>query len=94
MDEQDRDRGWAGQVTRRAQGLSGLTVLDVSASEPTLAAFLTALDRTRLRVQLTSSTGESYTFAWASGYVNGSQIRIQGVLESGAPGGGQNRRDR
>src|SRR5262245_13871292 len=80
LDEQDRDRGWAGKVTRRPQGISGLTVLDVSAPEPALATFLTSLDRARLHVQHTTSSGESYTFAWASGYENGPHIRIQGVL--------------
>jgi hypothetical protein len=25
--------------------------------------------------------GESYAFAWASGYANGHEIRIQGMLE-------------
>jgi hypothetical protein len=84
LDEQDRDRGSAGMVTRRVKGLSSLTVLDVSAPDPSLVTFLTTLDRSRLSVQHTPPSEESYTFAWASGYANGSKIRIQGVLETGA----------
>jgi len=44
--------------------------------------FLSALDRSPLRVQNTDGDGESYTFAWASGYMDGSKIRVQGMLES------------
>src|SRR5262245_7515063 len=80
LDEHGRYRGWAGSVTRPGQGISGPTVRDVSGPEPALATFLAGLDRAPLRVQHTSLAGESYTFAWASGYENGSDIRIQGVL--------------
>jgi hypothetical protein len=31
-------------------------------------------------VQYTGDEGETYTFAWASGYENGAAIRIQGRL--------------
>jgi hypothetical protein len=81
FDGDKRDRGWARKVTRRAHAIGRLTVLDVETSEPPLAAFLTSLDKAPLRVQDTGSSGECYTFAWASGYENGSGIRIQGVLE-------------
>ena len=81
FDEQRRDRGWASQVTRRVRRIDGLTTLDVTTNEAGLAAFLRSLERSRLRVQCTDDEGESYTFAWASGYQNGSQIRIQGALE-------------
>jgi hypothetical protein len=80
FDENKRDRGWAKKVTKRAQAPGRLTVLDVVTTEPSLASFLTGLDRSGLRVQYTDVSGASYTFAWASGYENGTQIRIQGVL--------------
>jgi hypothetical protein len=35
-----------------------------------------------LRVQNTDGEGESYTFAWASGYKDGTKIRVHGKLES------------
>jgi hypothetical protein len=84
FDEQRRDRGWAGRVTRRIQRVSGLTVLDVVAPEPGLATFLTALDKARLGVKTTGTATESYSFVWASGYRNGLHIRIQGVVEKGS----------
>ncbi len=80
FDETTRDRGFARKVTRRAPGLGGLTVLDVAAPEPALAQFLTTLDKHRLSVHFTELAGESYVFRWASGYHNGLDIRIQGVL--------------
>jgi len=80
FDENKQDRGWAKQVTRRAQSIGRLTILDVVTTEPSLASFLTSLDKGILRVQCTDLAGASYAFAWASGYENGSQIRIQGVL--------------
>jgi hypothetical protein len=81
FDEHSRDRGWAGKVTRRVHQLGGLTVLDVVAAEPELASFLTALDRGRITVQPTGTLGDAYVFQWASGYDNGAQIRIQGVID-------------
>ena len=80
FDEKKRDRGWATRVTKRAQAVGKLTVLDVITAEPSLASFLTALDKSGLRVEHADVTGETYTFLWASGYQNGLQIRIQGVL--------------
>jgi hypothetical protein len=50
-------------------------------AEPPLAAHLRALDKTRLVVRCDGLDGASYSFAWASGYANGNDIRIQGVLE-------------
>jgi hypothetical protein len=80
FDENKQDRGWARKVTRRSQSIGRLTVLDVVTDEAPLARFLVGLDKSRLNIQCTDVAGESYTFAWASGYENGSQIRIQGVL--------------
>jgi hypothetical protein len=81
LDDHDRDRGWAAVVTRRVQAVSGLTVLDVTAPEPALATFLTTLDKMQLSVHHTGESADSYTFSWASGYQNGTQIRIQGVVD-------------
>jgi hypothetical protein len=82
FDEQRNDRGWASQVRRRVRRIDGLTTLDVTTNEASLIAFLSSLERSRLRVQSTDDEGESYTFTWASGYRNGLQIRVQGALES------------
>jgi hypothetical protein len=82
LDEHRRDRGWASQVARRVRPIDGLTTLDVTTNESGLTAFMSSLERSRLRVQSTDDEGESYTFAWASGYKNGSRIRVHGALES------------
>lgn len=81
FDEKKRDLGWAAKVSRRKPGLGGLTVLDIVTTEPLLAMFLRSLDRGRLFVRPTDALGESFAFAWASGYANGQEIRVQGVLE-------------
>jgi hypothetical protein len=81
FDEKNRDRGCAGGVTKRIHAVTGLTILDVTGPEPNLTTFLTTLDKNRLTVHPTGSSGESYTFAWASGYDNDGRIRVQGVLE-------------
>ena len=81
FDEHRHDRGWASHVTRRLRRIDGLTTLDVTTNEAGLIAFLSSLERSRLRVQ-SDDEGESYTFAWASGYKSGSQIRVQGALET------------
>jgi hypothetical protein len=80
FDENNHERGWAKKVTRRARAVGRLTVLDVATTEESLARFLTSLDRSALVVECTDLSGGSYKFAWASGYENGSTIRIQGVL--------------
>ena len=85
FDDRRQDRGWASKVVRRAAGLGGLTVLDVVTNETSLAAFLRALDRSPLLVQYTDSEGETYRFTWASGYENGTAIRIQGRLAVASP---------
>lgn len=85
FDDRRTDRGWANSVVRKVRGLGGLTVLDVVTNETSLAAFLRALDRSPLLVQYTGNEGETYTFAWASGYENGPAIRIQGRLADMAP---------
>jgi hypothetical protein len=80
FDENDQDRGFAKKVTKRPKAVGRLTILDVVTTDAPLASFLTGLDRSGLHVQCTDLSGESYQFEWASGYENGTQIRIQGVL--------------
>ena len=81
FDENKRDRGWATKVVRRERALGRLTILDVTSTDSSLLAFLGSLDRSPLRVQQTGDEGESYMFAWASGYENGPTVRIQGILQ-------------
>jgi hypothetical protein len=82
FDAQKRDRGWASKVVMRPLVVGRLFVLDVTATDSALLAFLGSLDRSPLRVQQTDVEGESYVFAWASGYENGATVRIQGVLQN------------
>ena len=90
FDEKNQDRGWAKKVTKRDKSVGKLTVLDVVTTEASLTSFLTALDRSGLQVQYTDISGASYRFAWASGYENGSEIRVQGVLiDGGSRDGGR-----
>jgi hypothetical protein len=78
-DGRRRDLGWATRVERRRPSLGGLTALDITTSEPALASSLLMLDKARLT--MTSVVpGESLVFVWASGYANGHEIRVQGVL--------------
>jgi hypothetical protein len=81
FDHDCHDLGWAAKVAKRPPSLGGLTVLDVTTAEPVLAAYLRALDKGRLVVRCDGLEGASYRFAWASGYANGTDIRVQGVLE-------------
>lgn len=81
FDRERRDLGWAARVAKRPPALGGLTALDVMFAEPVLAANLRCLDKSRLVVRCDGLDGASYRFTWASGYANGNDIRIQGVLE-------------
>jgi hypothetical protein len=80
-DANKRERGWASKVVRRELAVGRLTVLDVTSTDSSLLAFLGSLDRSPLQVQQTGDEGDSYTFAWASGYENGGKVRIQGILQ-------------
>jgi hypothetical protein len=80
FDQNKRDLGWAFKVSRRTPLVGSLTVLDVSTTETGLASSLLCLDHKRLFVEGNGPSGLSYTFAWASGYANGRDIRIQGML--------------
>jgi len=82
FDEKRRDLGWAGKVSLRKLTLGGLTVLDIATADPSLANYLRSLDKGRLFVHSADTLGESFDFAWASGYANGLEIRVQGVLEA------------
>ena len=81
FDESKRDLGRAGRVTKRERTVSTLTVFDVADAEPALARSLSILDGKRLRIQCEDAQRTSYWFRWASGYGNGLDLRIQGVLE-------------
>jgi hypothetical protein len=76
-----RDLGRATRLTRRLRSEGTLTVLDVAGAELELARALTLLDRSRLRIECEDAARTCYVFRWASGYGNGADIRIQGVLE-------------
>jgi hypothetical protein len=80
FDERKNCRGSATLVSKRVRGLSELTIIDVVGADEGLAVFLAHLDRGRLVVQ-ESDGGMIFRFRWASGYVNGHDIRVQGVLE-------------
>ena len=80
FDERQRDRGWANSVVRRNRALGRMVVLDVTSTDEALLRFLGALDRSPLRVELPTEGGRTYSFVWASGYDNGSTVRVQGVL--------------
>ena len=80
-DEHKHDRGWAKIVVRRKSTPGRLVVLDILTTEPGLGGFLRALDKAPLQVHETGENGMTYRFAWASGYANGSMVRVQGVLQ-------------
>ena len=74
-------RGEARLVSKRHRALSELTVIDVVGADAGLASYLAQLDHSRLVVRDRASGDALYTFLWASGYVNGTDIRVQGVLD-------------
>lgn len=75
------DRGWARRVTHRDHPLSGMTILDVIHPPPELSRFLVCLDHIELVVQCTGDSASHFRFRWASGYENGEDVRVQGVIE-------------
>ena len=81
VDEHKQERGWASKVVRRKKAVGRLVILDVTTTDSELSKFLGALDKSPLLVQQTDSEGASYRFVWASGYENGTTIRVQGVLQ-------------
>jgi hypothetical protein len=74
-------RGWAAFVSKRKRALSDLTVIDVVGADPGLTTYLSHLDKARLTLVEPVSGETLFAFRWASGYVNGNDIRIQGVLD-------------
>jgi hypothetical protein len=82
FDRSKEDMGRAVRVTTRRRSGPTLTVLDVNGAEPELARALTLLDRGRLRIHCEDAARTCYVFRWASGYNNGADVRIQGVLEA------------
>jgi len=74
-------QGEASLVSKRNRALSELTVIDVVGADPRLASYLTHLDRARLVIRDRVSGDTLFTFRWASGYVNGPDVRVQGVLD-------------
>jgi hypothetical protein len=81
FDEASRDLGYARSVTQRLRAGSMLTTFDVVGAEPELARRLGFWDRQRLRIIYADVDGTTFRFRWASGYGNGQDVRIQGVLE-------------
>ena len=77
----NRDLGRAGKVTTHVRRGPALTVVDITGAEPDLTRALTLLDRERVRIHCEDAASTCYVFTWASGYANGSAVRIQGMLE-------------
>jgi hypothetical protein len=80
FDKVKQDLGRAVRVTTRHRSGSTLTVVDVTGAEAELARALVLLDRGRLRIHFEDAARTCFVFAWASGYSNGSDVRIQGML--------------
>lgn len=77
-----QDLGRAAQVTARApRNGSTLTVFDVVGAEPALSRALSFLDQGALRIHCEDELRTCYVFRWASGYGNGADLRVQGLLE-------------
>ena len=81
FDEHRQDRGWANIVVRRQPTLGRLIALDVTTAEAALGSFLRSLDKAPLQVREAGEGGLTYRFAWASGYADGTTVRVQGVLQ-------------
>jgi hypothetical protein len=81
FDGQKRLRGWANLVTKRSRAQSDLTVIDVVGADAGLTAFLAQLVRSSLVVREPATGDTLFNFQWASGFVNGKDIKIQGILD-------------
>jgi hypothetical protein len=84
FDKGRQDLGRAVRLTTRHRAGSTLTVFDVAGAEPALARALVLFDRGRLRIHCEDAARTCYVFRWASGYANGPDVRLQGVLEPNA----------
>jgi len=81
-DKEKQDLGRATRIaTRVPRNGSTLTTVDVVGAEPALARALGILDHAALRIHCEDEARTCYVFRWASGYGNGAEVRIQGVLE-------------
>ena len=80
FDGEKKFRGSASLVTKRSRAQSDLTVIDVVGADPGLTAFLSQLVRSGLMVQEPGSGDTLFNFQWASASVNGTDIKIQGIL--------------
>ncbi len=85
FDGQKRLRGCASLVTRRSRAQSDLTVIDVVGADDGLTAFLSQLVRGSLLIQDPGTGDTLFDFQWASGIVNGTDIKVQGVLGKASP---------
>ena len=81
FDSQRKFRGCASLVTKRSRAQSDLTVIDVVGADAGLTAFLSRLVRSSLVVREPGSGDTLFNFQWASGFVNGTDIKIQGILD-------------
>ena len=81
FDSQKTFRGCATLVTKRSHAQSDLTVIDVVGADATLTAFLSGLVRSSLVVREPGGGDTLFNFQWASGFVNGTDIKIQGILD-------------
>jgi hypothetical protein len=81
FDGQKKFRGWASLVTKRSRAQSDLTVIDVVGADAGLTAFLSQLVGSSLLVQEPASGDTLFNFQWASGFVNGKDIKVQGKLD-------------
>lgn len=81
FDNKKKYRGSATLVTPRLPAVSGLTVMDIVGADRDLVAFLTYLDRRALLIQHPNTGDALFSFRWASGYPNGTDFRLQGMLE-------------
>jgi len=81
FDSQKKFRGCASLVSKRGRAQSDLTVIDVVGADAGLTAFLSQLVRGGLVVREPGSGDTLFKFQWASGFVNGQDINIQGILD-------------
>jgi hypothetical protein len=80
FDSHETFRGCANLVTRRSHSHSGLTIIDVVGADAGLTAFLSQLDRSSLVLREPGNGETLFNFRWASGFVNGKDITIRGII--------------
>ncbi len=81
FDEKNNELGWAADVEERVHLLGSLTVLDIKGPDAALAEILACLDHKGLVVKRAAEASPAaYRFKWASGYRNGTGVRLRGML--------------